>query len=482
MHNKRWMLLGWLSVAVVAVGIGYVAHLNTSADDASLVQTTSPLVPPPAWVDPAPKSAPGWPQLVLPVLLLGAGAVGQAAWRARRHRRHVERLEADMLDGLEAQSQLLTLTNLLPVGISHVEEDAEGQLLARFVNPRMAELLGVRLDDLQFDAQAGWRHIHPDDLRQTNLALTQATGSVRRGAPQVNLETLCRVQRDGHTRWLRSRSQVRLAGGEAGRHGVVYIHTCAEDITELRRQQKFNQNVLDAYPAPVRVRDMAGRHLMTNPAFDRLHMLLPGESLGKTDAELLPLDVQRLYGAVDEHLATSGQAQVFEQTLSDASGAHTHQVTQFLLRDEDQRPYATCTISTDVSDHQPAQGRLQQVLDVSPVPVLITDAGRVVYANRRCSDLLGVRLGTQAALLFEDPAEPARLEERVANEGHVTAHTLRLHGADATVHAFWMTAVPTDHNGWPAILIWLEAPPGEDAATGAACARSDQGGGELLYR
>lgn len=483
MHNKRWMLLGWLSVAVLSLGIGYLAHLNTSANDPSLVQTAaSPLAPTPGWVGPPPESEPGWLPLVLPALLLGAGVVGQAAWRARRHKRQVERLEADMLDSLEAQSQLLTLTSLLPVGISHVEEDAEGQLLARFVNPRMAELLGVGLDDLQFDAQAGWRHIHPDDLRQTNMALAQAAGSVRRGAPQVDLETLCRVQRDGRTRWLRTRSQLRLARGEAGRLGVVHIHACAEDITELRRQQKFSQDVLDGCPAPVRVRDMAGRHLLTNPAFDRLHMLRPGESLGKTDADLLPLDVQRLYDAVDEHLATSGQPQAFEQTVSDASGAHTHQVTQFLLRDEDQRPYATCAVSTDVSDHQAHQRRLQRVLDASPVPVLICDAGLVVYANRRCSDLLGVRSGTKAALLFEDPAEPERLEERVAHEGHVIAHTLRLHGADTSVHTFWMTALPTDHNGRPAILIWLEAPPGEDAARQAACARSGEGGGELLYR
>ena len=71
---------------------------------------------------------------------------------------------------------------------------------------RMAELLGVRLDDLQFDAKEGWRHVHPDDLRQANMALAQASDSVRRGAPLMEVETLCRVHREGCTRWLRTRS------------------------------------------------------------------------------------------------------------------------------------------------------------------------------------------------------------------------------------------------------------------------------------
>jgi PAS domain-containing protein len=453
MHNKHWMLLGWASAAVLAVS-SWTAGGSAPTGDSTATQ-------PPPWTGPEAETAPLWPELVLPLLLLGAAVAGHAWWRARRHRRQLQGLQVDMHDGLEAQSQLLTLAGLLPVGISHVEEDANGQLLARFVNPRMAELLGVRLDDMQFDAKAGWRHIQPDDLRQANMALSQAAANVRRGVPQADVETLCRVQRDERTRWLRLRSQLRLASGEAGRHGVVHIHTCAEDITDLRRHQKFSQDVLDGYPAPVRIRDLAGRHLLTNPAFDRLHLLRPGESLGKTDAELLPLDVQRLYHAVDDQLATSGQPQVFEQTLADAGGPRTHQVTQFLLRDEDQRPYATCAISTDVSDHQAAQGRLQRVLDASPMPVLITSAGRVVYANRRCTDLLDVRVGTTAAHLYADPAEQQRLEQQVAHEGHVTAHKLHLRGPDAATHELWMTAVPTDHNGQQAILSWLEPPTAE---------------------
>lgn len=462
MRNKHGMYLGWALASVLAVGT-WMAGDRAPAGE---IATSHP----PTWTGPAAETEDLWPQLVLPLLLLGAVAVGHSHWQARRHRHQLHGLQVDMQEGLEAQNQLLTLANLLPVGISHVEEDAEGQLLARFVNPRMADLLGVRLDDLQFDAKAGWRHIHPDDLRQANMALSQAANNVRQGAPQVDVETLCRVQREGHTRWLRTRSQLCLARGEAGRGGVVHIHACAEDITDLRRHQKFSQDVLDGYPAPVRIRDLAGRHLLTNPAFERMHLLRPGESLGKTDAELLPTDVQRLYHAVDDQLAASGQPQVFEQTLADSSGRHTHQVTQFLLRDEDQHPYATCAISTDVSAHQSAQAHLQRVLDTAPMPVLITSAGRVVYANRRCTDLLDVHVGSNTAQLCVDPAGLDRLEARVSNEGQVTAHKLRLRGAGSgtPTHEFWMTAVPTEHNGQPAVLIWLEPSAAQASARRAA--------------
>lgn len=445
MHNPRWMFLGWTSAAVLAVA-GWMAYAPPATD---------PLAPA-AWTGPEAEPAPVWPQLVLPLLLLGGGALAHARWRERQHQRDRRSLEQDMREGLESQNQLLTLAGLLPVGISHVEEDAEGQLLARYVNPRMAELLGVRLDDLQFDAKAGWRHVHPDDLRQANMALSQAAASVRRGVPLVEVETLCRVQRGEHTRWLRTSSQVRRAEGEAGRLGVVDIHACTEDITQARRQHKFSQDVLDGYPAPVRIRDLAGRHLLTNPAFDRLHLLRPGESVGKTDAELLPLDVQRLYRAVDDQLVASGQTQVFEQTLADTSGPRTHQVTQFLLRDEDQRPYATCAISTDVSSLQAAQSRLQRLLDAVPVPALISCGGSVVYANRRCEALLDVKIGACAAGLYVDPSDMKRLEHTVG-EGHTVTEALRLWAPGRVEQSLRVTAVPTDHNGQRAVLTWLEA-------------------------
>lgn len=451
MHNKHWLYLGWISAAVLAVSAWNAANSNTTA---------SPTAPP-TWIGPEAESAPLWPQLLLPLLALGAGAVGHAAWRARRHQQQLRGLEADVQEGLEAQSQLLTLASLLPVGISHVEEDAEGQLLARFVNLRMAELLGVRLDDLQFDAKAGWRHIHPDDLRQANTALTQAAHSVRQGAPQVEVETLCRVQRGAHTRWLRTRSQLCLASGAAGQQGVVDIHACTEDITAARRHQKFSQDVVDGYPAPVRIRDMAGRHLLTNPAFDRMHLLRPGESLGKTDDELLPLDMQRLYRAVDERQAATGETQVFDQPVADETGSRTHQVTQFVLRDEDQQPIATCAISSDVSAQRIAQGGLLKLLDAAPLPVMITRAERVVYANRRCADLLNVHIGTNTADLYVDNSEARRLQTRMAHDGHVTAHMLKLRGPSATILDLWMTAVPTEHDGQTAILTWLEPPPAQ---------------------
>lgn len=451
MHNKHWMFLGWGFAALLTIS-GWIAAGQDAASPGSTTQPT-------AWVGPDTEPAPPWPRLLWPLLLLGAVAVGHHWWRARRYRRQLQDLQADVHDGTEAQQQLLTLAGLLPVGISHVEEDAEGQLLARFVNPRMAELLGVRLDDLQFDAKEGWRHVHPDDLRQANMALAQASDSVRRGAPLMEVETLCRVHREGCTRWLRTRSQLRLAAGAAGRQGVVHIHACTEDITATRGHQKLGQDVLDGCPAPVRIRDLAGRHLLTNPAFDRLHLLRPGESLGKTDAELLPLDVQRLYRAVDERQAATGETQVFEQTLTDACGSHTHQVTQFVLRNEDQQPVATCAIGIDVSAHQAAQGRLYRVLDAAPLPVMITSAGRVVFANRRCTDWLGVRTGTGATELYADATEQRLLETRMAQEGHVAAHRLRLRGPAATSQEWRVTAVPTDHNGQPAIIAWLEMPP-----------------------
>ncbi|HEX5388245.1 MAG TPA: hypothetical protein VFW67_00660, partial [Burkholderiaceae bacterium] len=106
MRNKHGMYLGWALASVLAVGT-WMAGDRAPAGE---IATSHP----PTWTGPAAETEDLWPQLVLPLLLLGAVAVGHSHWQARRHRQQLHGLQVDMQEGLEAQNQLLTLANLLP--------------------------------------------------------------------------------------------------------------------------------------------------------------------------------------------------------------------------------------------------------------------------------------------------------------------------------------------------------------------------------
>jgi PAS domain S-box-containing protein len=55
-----------------------------------------------------------------------------------------------------------------------------------------------------------------------------------------------------------------------------------------RRAQNLLQGVLDECPSVVFIKDLEGRHLLTNRAFDRLLGQVRNGALGKTDFELFP--------------------------------------------------------------------------------------------------------------------------------------------------------------------------------------------------
>ncbi|MEN3110019.1 diguanylate cyclase [Uliginosibacterium paludis] len=212
------------------------------------------------------------------------------------------------------------------------------------------------------------------------------------------------------------------------------------------------QDVLDALPAPVFVKDRHGLYLGCNRAFSTLVGKRPDEIAGKSVFNLWEPDLAKIYFDADEALMASGkmqqyEAQVITQSgerrdvlfykalLSDATGSITGMVGTIL--DITERKTLERTL-TALAEHDALTGLLnrraifdymQRMSDPRPVAVLMCDLDHFKAINDAHGHFGGDEvLRTTARLLQAQLREEDRLA-RVGGEEFL----IILHNADAGI-------------------------------------------------
>jgi len=98
---------------------------------------------------------------------------------------------------------------------------------------------------------------------------------------------------------------------------------------------------------------------------------------------------------------------------------------------------------------------LLEILDGAPVAVAITSDGAIRYANRRVSELLGVKVGDRAPDWYVNPADRDRLLETLRRDGAVRRAEIQLYGANREIRDVLATLAVTQYEGRESILAWL---------------------------
>ncbi len=115
---------------------------------------------------------------------------------------------------------------------------------------------------------------------------------------------------------------------------------------ERDAQAAMLRGIIDSDPTVIYVKDLDGRYLLTNAAFDRVFGTEPGAMIGRTDEELAP--GQAAVWRENDRRAETGAFTVEEQAeLPD--GTHYYESVKFPLFDASGRRYATCGVSSDVT-------------------------------------------------------------------------------------------------------------------------------------
>lgn len=127
------------------------------------------------------------------------------------------------------------------------------------------------------------------------------------------------------------------------------------DLKALRQSQHLLNAILENTTAYIFVKDTAGRFLLVNRSFEKLHNRPRAEILGKTAYDLWPTEVADRLTEEDRTILSRGELMECEDELKDAAGAMRAVVSiKFPLTDAAGAIIGLCGISTDITDRKRA--------------------------------------------------------------------------------------------------------------------------------
>jgi PAS domain S-box-containing protein len=250
---------------------------------------------------------------------------------------------------------------------------------------------------------------HPTILKQ-----------IRKGQRIEHYET-ARIRKDGHRiDVFLSVSPVKNIAGE-----IVGASTIARDITERKKAEMERQEIeakltaiLDNSPAIFTIRDLDGRFLSLNRQFEKTWHIRREDFIGKTSDGLVSPELADIVRAQDQAIVETGASQTHEVTVTTPAGERTFLVLKFPLFGLDGVVYATCAISTDISESKQAVEALKETeqqfratFEQAAVGIVHnTLDAKWLRVNQRFCDIVGYTREEILERTFQDLTHPDDFE------------------------------------------------------------------------
>ncbi len=330
-------------------------------------------------------------------------------------------------------------------------------------SPRVKTMLGYTDEEFPDVLESWTSRLHPEDADRVFAALT---AHIERRNPYNEEYRL--LTKTGEYGWFRARGQA--IWNETGR--MTRMAGSLQDVTDrklaedaLRRSEQLLHNVADHTTAVIYVKYADGRYLLANRQFEQLFHLAADQIIGHTDHEIFPKDIADAFRANDVTVLERNRAMEYEEYAPHSDGLHAYISIKFPLCDHTGKPYATCGISTDITERKRIEDELRAnearsrlALTAAPVGLWGWDllTGQL-YCSPQVDTLLGVApgsvIGTQnelLALVPPDDRETIVLAMRHALELQHAGVTFehRVLRQDGSVQwCVWMGEIIRDRDG-----------------------------------
>ena len=217
-------------------------------------------------------------------------------------------------------------------------------------SPRVKAMLGYTDEEFPDILESWASRLHPEDVDRVFAALTAHIE--RHDLYDVEYRLLTKAGKYG---WFRARGQaIWNEAGQitrmAGSLQCVTDRKRAEDA--LRRNEQLLQNVADNTTAVIYVKDTDGRFLFINRRFEQLFHLTTEQIIGHTNHEIFPREIADAFRANDLQVLERNRTVEYEEQAPHEDGLHTYLSIKFPLCDHTGKPYATCGISTDITERK----------------------------------------------------------------------------------------------------------------------------------
>jgi rsbT co-antagonist protein RsbR len=127
------------------------------------------------------------------------------------------------------------------------------------------------------------------------------------------------------------------------------------DLKALRQSQHLLNAILDNTTALVFAKDASGRFVLINRRYEMFLNRTRAEVLGKTNYDLLPLEIAEKITQEDRQILTSGEPMEYEDQIPDYTGlVHTFLTIKFPLTDAVGAITGLCGVATDITERKRA--------------------------------------------------------------------------------------------------------------------------------
>lgn len=130
----------------------------------------------------------------------------------------------------------------------------------------------------------------------------------------------------------------------------------------LRESWGLLQAVLDNTTAVIYLKDTDGKYILINHQYELLFHVSKEQAVGKTDADLFPLQLANAFRSNDLKVLEVRRPLELEEVAPHDGTLHTYLSLKFPLCDASGQPYAVCGISTDITERKRAEEALQALM------------------------------------------------------------------------------------------------------------------------
>ena len=245
------------------------------------------------------------------------------------------------------------LHDLAPIGLVTLE--VQGTILE--VNRTGAALLGR--DKLSLLGRRFTLLVAPEDISEFTMSLRRCLRSRQMVSGELSLR-----KPEGGLVVVQFAIMPVLDGGSR----VIQVETTLVDITDRKRTEKALREsearlkaIMDNSPAMIFLKDTQGRYLHFNRQFEKVFHLTLEQAVGKTDAEIFPLEQAATFCANDRTVLKAGVPMEFDEIAVYDDGPHTSIVTRFPLQDGDGKIYGVAGIVTDITERRRLEAEVLQI-------------------------------------------------------------------------------------------------------------------------